>query len=112
VAGTVTFRHQNQGVIAFMPTGPSLYLITGRVPPVPVVFLVPGVTPPAELSRVEQAMQALPVEWVIYYRIDFSKDLPAVVELQDASPSQFEQFLQDRYQRDDRDGLVVYVLKS
>ena len=112
VAGALTFSSQNQGAIAFMPTAPSLYLLSGRVPPVPVVFLVPGVTPPAEVTRVEKAMQALPVEWVVYYRIDFSKDLPAVVELQNGSSSQFDQFLQDNYQRDDSDGLVVYRLKS
>jgi hypothetical protein len=111
VAGALKFSSQNSAAIAFMPTGPSLYQITGRVPPVPVLFLVPGVTPPAELARVERSMRSLPVEWVIYYKLDFSKDLPAVQQLRDGSPSQFDQFLVDAYQRDDQDGLIVYRLK-
>ena len=69
-------------------------------------------TPPAEVARTEKAMRSLPVVWVIYYTIDFSKDLPAIQQLQDGSPSQFDQFLQEAYQRDDQDGLVVYRLKS
>ena len=55
-------------------------------------------------------MQILPVEWVIYYKIDFSKDLPAVRELQNGTTSAFDQFLQDTYRRDDQDGVVVYRL--
>jgi hypothetical protein len=112
VAGTLTFSSQTDGAIAFMPTGPSLYLITGHVPPVPVLILIPGVTPPTEVARTEKSMRALPVEWVIYYKIDFSKDLPAVSQIQDPSSSAFEQFLRDAYQRADRDGLVVYRLKG
>ncbi len=111
VAGALKFTSQHPEAVAFMPTGPSLYLITGRVPPVPVLFLVPGVTPPAELGRTERSMQILPVEWVIYYKIDFSKDLPAVRELQNGKPSAFDQFLEDTYQRDDQDGIIVYRLK-
>jgi hypothetical protein len=111
VAGALTFSSQHGGAIAFMPNGPSLYEITGRVPPVTDLFLVPGVTPPAELARVERLMQSLPVEWVIYYNLDFSKDLPADRELQDGSPFQFDQFLQGAYQREDQDGLMVYQLK-
>jgi hypothetical protein len=111
VAGALTFTSQHEGKIAFMPTGPSLYQVTGRVPPVPVLFLAPGVTPPAELARVERSMLSLPIEWVVYYKVDFSKDLPAVRELQNGSPSQFDQFLADSYQRDDQDGLVVYRFK-
>jgi hypothetical protein len=110
-AGALMFTSQHSEAIAFMPTGPSLYLITGRVPPVPVLFLVPGVTPTAELGRVERAMRILPVEWVIYYKVDFSKDLPAVRELQNGSPSPFDQFLADAYQRDDQDGIIVYRLR-
>lgn len=112
VAGALRFTSRHPEVVAFMPTGPSLYLITGRVPPVPVLFLVPGVTPAVELGRTERSMQILPVEWVIYYKIDFSKDLPAVRELQNGTTSAFDQFLQDTYVRDDQDGLVVYRLKS
>jgi hypothetical protein len=111
VAGALKFTSQHSEAIAFMPTGPSLYLITGRMPPVPVLFLVPGVTPTAELGRVERAMRILPVEWVIYYKVDFSKDLPAVRELQNGSPSPFDQFLADAYQRDDQDGIIVYRLR-
>lgn len=111
VAGALKFSSQHGGAIAFMPTGPSLYQITGRVPPVPVLFLVPGVTPPAELGGVERVMRILPVEWVVYYKVDFSKDLPAVRELQHGSPSQFDQFLADAYQRDDQDGIIIYRLK-
>jgi hypothetical protein len=110
VAGALKFSTQHRSAIAFMPLGPSLYLITGRVPPVPAMFFLPGVTPPAELGRVERVMQILPVEWVIYYKIDLSKDLPAVRELRDRSPSQLDLFLQDAYQRDDQDDLVVYHL--
>jgi len=112
VAGAVKFTSQHHEAIAFMPTGPSLYQITGRVPPVPVLFLVPGVTPPAELAGAEKAMRALPVTWVIYYKVDFSNDLPAVRELHKGSPSQFDQFLADAYQRDDQDGLIVFKLRS
>jgi hypothetical protein len=108
VAGAVKFSSENSGAIAYMPTGPSLYQIIGRVPPVTDLFLVPGVTPPAELARVEQSMRDLPVEWVVYYKVDFSKDLPAVKQLQDGSPDPFDQFLESAYQRDDQDGLVVY----
>jgi hypothetical protein len=110
VAGALTFALQHPETIAFMPNGPSLYLITGRIPPVPVMFLVPGVTPPAELARTETAMRSLPVDWVIYYNIDFSKDLPAVKQLQNGAPSPFDQFLADAYQRDDQDGLTVFRL--
>jgi hypothetical protein len=112
VAGTVRFDSSHDGAIAFMPTGPSLYEMTGRVPPVPVLFLVPGVTPPAELVRVEAVMRSLPVEWVVYYKVDFSKDLPAVQAIQGTAVSPFDQFLQDFYQRADQDGLVVYRLKG
>jgi hypothetical protein len=111
VEGAVTFTSQHPEAIAFMPTGPSLYQMTGRVPPVPVLFLVPGVTPPAELAGTEKLMRSLPVEWVIYYEVDFSKDLPAVRAIQAGSPSQFDQFLADTYQREDQDGLIVYALK-
>ena len=111
VAGAVKFGSQHDGAIAYMPNGPSMYQITGQVPPVPVLFLVPGVTPPAELARVESAMRSLPVEWVIYYKLDFSKDLPAVKEIQGGGPWQFDQFLEDAYQRDDQLGLVVYRIK-
>lgn len=111
VAGAVTFTSQHPETIAFMPNGPSLYLLTGRVPPVPVMFLVPGVTPPAELARAERSMLAQPVWWVVYYNIDFSKDLPAVRQLQNGSPSPFDQFLADAYQRDDQNGLTVYRIK-
>jgi hypothetical protein len=86
--------------------------MTGRVPPVPVLFLVPGVTPPAELANAESAMRALPVTWVIYYKVDFSNDLPAIRELQNGATPEFDQFLADSYQRDDQDGLIVYKLKS
>ena len=112
VAGALSFVSQHTETTAFMPNGPSLYLITGRVPPVPVMFLVPGVTPPAELARTERSMLASPVEWVVYYNIDFSKDLPAVKQLQNGSPSPFDQFLADAYQHDDQDGLTVFRLKS
>ena len=112
VTGALKFTSQHDGAVAFMPLGASLYQITGRVPPVPVLFFLPGVTPPAEVARTEKAMRSLPVVWVIYYTIDFSKDLPAIQQLQDGSPSQFDQFLQEAYQRDDQDGLVVYRLKS
>jgi uncharacterized membrane protein len=110
VAGALMFTSQHPELIAFMPNGPSLYLITGRVPPVPVIFLVPGVTPPAELARAERTMRSLPVEWVIYYNIDFSKDLPAVQQLHNGSLSPFDQFLADAYQHDDQDGLQVFRL--
>jgi hypothetical protein len=111
VAGALIFTSQHPEAIGFMPNGPSLYLITGRVPPVPVMFLVPGVTPPPELDHAEQVMRSLPVEWVVYYNIDFSKDLPAVRQLQNGSPSPFDQFLADSYQRDDQDGLTVFRIK-
>jgi hypothetical protein len=75
------------------------------------MFLVPGVTPPAELARAERSMLAQPVWWVVYYNIDFSKDLPAVRQLQNGSPSPFDQFLADAYQRDDQNGLTVYRIK-
>jgi len=75
------------------------------------LFLVPGVTPPAELARLERLMQSLPVEWVIYYKVDFSKDLPADREIQNGSPWQFDEFLDATYQRADEDGLVVYRIK-
>ncbi len=112
VAGAVKFSSQHSEALAFMPTGPSLYQMTGRVPPVPVLFLVPGVTPPAELDKAERTMRTLPVTWVIYYKVDFSNDLPAVRQLHDGSPSQFDQFLADAYQRDDQDGLIVFKLRS
>ena len=112
VAGSVKFASQHPEAIAFMPTGPSLYQMTDRVPPVPVLFLVPGVTPPAELQNAETTMRTLPVAWVIYYKVDFSNDLPAVRELHDGSASQFDQFLADAYQRDDQDGLIVFKLRS
>jgi len=111
VAGAVRFTSQHAGSIAFMPSGVSLYQITGRVPPVTDLFLVPGVTPPAELARVERLMVSLPVEWVIYYKVDFSKDLPAVREIQNGSPWQFDEFLGATYQRADEDGLIVYRIK-
>jgi hypothetical protein len=112
VAGAVKFTSQHSEAVAFMPTGPSLYQMTGRVPPVPVLFLVPGVTPPAELANAETTMRALPVTWVVYYKVDFSNDLPAVRELHNGSSSEFDQFLADAYQRDDQDGLIVFKLKS
>jgi hypothetical protein len=112
VAGAVKFTSQHPEAVAFMPTGPSLYQMTGRVPPVPVLFLVPGVTPPAEVANAESAMRALPVTWVIYYKVDFSNDLPAIRELQNGATSEFDHFLADSYQRDDQDGLIVYKLKS
>ncbi len=111
VAGVEKFSAQHPELIAFMPTGPSLYEMTGRVPPVPVLFLVPGVTPPAELARTQRAMLSAPVEWVIYYSVDFSKDLPAVKAIQNGAPSPFGLFLEQAYQRDDQDGLAVYRLR-
>jgi hypothetical protein len=111
VTGAVKFSSQHEGTIAYMPNGPSMYQIMRQVPPVPVLFLVPGVTPPAELARVENAMRNLPVEWVIYYKVDFSKDLPTVKEIQGGAPWRFDQFLDDAYQRDDQLGLVVYRIK-
>ena len=110
VAGAMTFSSQHEGPIAFMPTGLSLYQMTGRVPPVPVLFLVSGLTPPAEVARVEKAMLSLPVEWVVYYKVDFSKDLPNDRALHDGSAFAFDQFLAASYQRQDQDGLVVYRL--
>jgi hypothetical protein len=110
-AGAVRFTSQHAESIAFMPTGLSLYQITGRVPPVTFLFLAPGVTPPEELARVERLMVSLPVEWVIYYKVDFSKDLPADREIQNGSPWQFDEFLSATYQRADEDGLVVYRIK-
>jgi hypothetical protein len=112
VAGAVKFTSEHPEAVAFMPTGPSLYQMTGRVPPVPVLFLVPGVTPPAELASAERTMRALPVTWVVYYKVDFSNDLPAVRELHNGSPSEFDQFLAEAYQRDDQDGLIVFKLRS
>jgi hypothetical protein len=47
----------------------------------------------------------------VYYKVDFRKDLPADRALQDGSPFQFDQFLQEAYQRDDQGGLVIYRLK-
>jgi hypothetical protein len=111
VAGSVKFSAAHQGAIAYMPNGPSMYQIMGQVPPVPVLFLVPGVTPPAELTRVENAMRSLPVEWVIYYKVDFSKDLPAVKEIQRAGPWGFDLFLDEAYVREDQEGLVAYRIK-
>jgi hypothetical protein len=111
VAGAVKFSSLHSGAIAYMPNGPSMYQIMGEVPPVPVLFLVPGVTPPPELARVENAMRSLPVEWVIYYKVDFSQDLPAVKEIQGRGPWRFDQFLDEAYQRDDQAGLVVYRIK-
>jgi len=110
-AGAVRFTSQHPGLIAFMPHGVSLYQITGRVPPVTDMSLVPGVTPPAELAKVERLMASLPIEWVIYYKLDFSKDLPAVRELQNGSTWQFDEFLTASYERADEDGLVVYRIK-
>jgi hypothetical protein len=102
--------HRNSA-IAFLPTAPSLYEITGRVPPTPDVIVLPGVTTPTQLARVEDAMQGGPVEWVIYYRIDFRKDLPADAALQSDAPWPIDLYLNDAYQREDQDGLVVYHLK-
>ncbi|GAC1509937.1 MAG: hypothetical protein NVS1B3_12330 [Candidatus Dormibacteraceae bacterium] len=111
VAGSLKFMAQHKEAIAFMPTAPSMYQITGLVPQVPILFLVPGVTPPAELARTEASMRRVPVEWVIYYKVDFSKDLPAVRELQNGSRSSFDLFLDEAYQRDDQEGLILYRLK-
>ena len=111
-AGAVQFTAQHSEPIAFMPSGVSLYQITGRVPPVTDLFLVPGVTPSAELAKVERLMARLPVEWVIYYKVDFSKDLPAVRAIQNGAPWQFDEFLSAAYQRADEDGLVVYRIKG
>jgi hypothetical protein len=102
-------QHQD-AAIAFLPTAPSLYQITGRVPPVPSVLLIQGVTGPDQLARVESTMVNRPVEWVVYYKIDFSKDLPAIGAVQNL-PFQFDEFLANTYQRADQDGLVLYQLK-
>ena len=113
VAAAVKFSSQHpDSAIAFLTAAPSLYQITGRVPPVPdALLLVPGITTPDQLARVETAMRSLPVDWVVYYKIDFTKDLPSDRALQDGSPFQFDQFLNDTYQRADQDGLVLYRLK-
>lgn len=112
VAAVLKFTTDHaDSVIAFLPTASSLPEITGRVPPVPDTLLIPGVITPEELARVEDAMLSRPVEWVIYYKVDFSKDLPADAALRDASPFAFDQFLDQHYQRADQDGLVLYHLK-
>jgi hypothetical protein len=101
----------SSSAIAFLPTAPALYEVTGRVPPVPDIIVIPGVTTPAQLAKVEGALQSGPVEWVIYYKIDFRKDLPADTALQSASPWPIDDYLNSAYQREDQDGLVVYHLK-
>jgi hypothetical protein len=100
----------SHSVIAFLPIAPSLYQITGRTPPVPNIYLVPGLIAPEQLTRVEEAMVGRPVEWVVYSKIDLRKDLPADQALQDQSRFQFDLFLEDRYQRVDDDVLIVYRL--
>jgi hypothetical protein len=106
-----TLQHPDSAIV-FLPAGPSLYEITARVPPVPdALLLVPGITTPDQLTRVENAMRSLPVDWVVYYKIDFTKDLPSDRALQDGSPFQFDQFLSSAYERADQDGLVLYRLK-
>jgi hypothetical protein len=97
--------------VAFLPIAPSLYQITGRVPPVPNIFLVPGVIAPDQLARVEHTLVGLPVEWVIYYKIDFGKDLPSDRALQDGTPFHFDVFLDTAYNRQDHDHLVIFRLK-
>jgi hypothetical protein len=112
VAAAVRFSESHpDSQVAFLPTAPSLYEITGRVPPVPEMWLVPGLTQPDQLARLETAMLSRPVEWVVYYKVDFRNDLPADRALHDGSPFQFDKFLQEAYQRDDQGGLVVYRLK-
>jgi hypothetical protein len=111
-AAAVRFDSDHRrSTIAYLPTAASLYEITGRVPPVPALLVIPGVTTPAQLARVERVMLTRPVEWVIYYKIDFRKDLPADQAIQSASPSPFDVFLNDAYQRVDQPGLVLFELK-
>jgi hypothetical protein len=113
VTAATKFTSQHpDSAIAFLPAAPSLYEITERVPPVPdALLLVPGITTPEQLARVENAMRGLPVEWVVYYKIDFTRDLPSDRALQNGSPFQFDQFLSSAYERADQDGLVLYRLK-
>jgi len=112
VSDAVRFSAQHQdAVIAYLPTAPSLYEITGRVPTLPQMIVIQGVNSPQQLAQVESAMKSEPVEWVVYYKVDFSKDLPADRALQGGSASQFDQFLADNYVRDDQGSLVVYQLK-
>jgi hypothetical protein len=113
VAAAVRFSEEHpDSDIAFLPTAPSLYQVTGRTPPVPEVWVVPGLTQPDQLARLEAAMKSRPVEWVVYYKVDFRKDLPADHALQESSPFEFDIFLEQAYQREDRDGLTVYRLKG
>jgi hypothetical protein len=72
------------------------------------MWVVPGLTQSDQLAKLEAAMATRPVEWVVYYKVDFRKDLPADRALQDGSPFQFDQFLQEAYIRQDQDGLEVY----
>jgi hypothetical protein len=109
VAAAVRFSAEHpDSQVAFLPTAPALYEITGRVPPVPEMWVVPGLTQSDQLAKLEAAMATRPVEWVVYYKVDFRKDLPADRALQDGSPFQFDQFLQEAYIRQDQDGLEVY----
>jgi hypothetical protein len=100
----------SDSAIAFLPIAPSLYQITGRTPPVPNIYLVPGLIAPEQLTRVEETLVSGPVEWVVYSKIDLRKDLPADEALQDGSRFQFDLFLEDRYHRVDDDVLIVYRL--
>jgi hypothetical protein len=111
VAAVLRFSSEHRdSTIAFLPIAPSLYQITGRVPPVPNSFLVPGLIAPEQLDRVEQVLAGRPVEWVVYSRIDLRKDLPADRALQDGSRFHFDLFLEGAYQRVDDDVLTVYRL--
>jgi hypothetical protein len=101
--------------VAFLPIASSLYLISGETPPVPNVWIVPGMTAPGQLDRLQAAMVAGHVGWVLYFSADLTGNLPADRALVEPGPTEFDALLERVYERDPADdtgGMPAWRLRA
>lgn len=98
--------------LAYLPAASSFYLVAGRTPLLPDVYVVPGVTDPAETARLERALLDRRVLWIVYYASDLTTTLPADRALRAAGPTEFDRFLAREYEQVDGGPLPVYRLRE
>jgi hypothetical protein len=100
---------------AFLPLGSSFYLVTGETPPVPNVWIIPGLTAPGQLDALQAAMVERRVEWVFYFQADLTTAMPGDRALFQPGPTEFDRMLERVYERDpaaDAGGLPAWRLRG
>lgn len=88
--------------IAFLPQLPTVYLLSGRQPPVSHVLLLPGYSTPAQVDDVAAELADRGVRWVIYARVSqasLQASLPEVADRSKGRTWEFERLLARKYVR-------------